>query len=450
MSESYNPDEFPVTGSSHKDRTRVPETTKLESLKDDVVRNVSIVSDYLQKNGLPQPSFERNAPLTFIPPRSPSHIQQARQDLMEAALKLFQLASGPIEYIPNLALGYHYLACLRWLTYFNIFKKVPLEGNIHYAQLAESASVSEVQLKSISRMAMTNNLFHEPEPNHVAHTPISALLATDHLMHEWARFMTERSALCASKMLEASITWPQSLAKNHTGFNIAQDTTLTFFEWLDKEPKESERFAQYMQMIRSTEGLGLEHLISGFDWASLGTGTVVDVGGSSGSVSIELAKAFTNLTFVVQDLPQNIEAASTSLPKDFPCLAKRITFQGHDFFKEQTVKGADAYLLRMILHDWQPEDCVRILRRILPAMKKTSKIIIMDVVLPKPGSVPAVQESLLRARDITMLQSFNSTERDIDDWHALLGDTDKKLKIINVVHPVGSWMAVLEVGLESM
>jgi 6-hydroxytryprostatin B O-methyltransferase len=126
-------------------------------------------------------------------------------------------------------------------------------------------------------MAMTNNLFYEPEPNHIAHTATSAMFVTNPLMHEWAVFMTERSALCASKMLEASIKWPQSLAKNHTGFNIAQDTELTFFEWLDQEPKESERFVQYMKMIRSSEGLGLEHLISGFDWASLGTGTVVDV-----------------------------------------------------------------------------------------------------------------------------------------------------------------------------
>jgi 6-hydroxytryprostatin B O-methyltransferase len=173
------------------------------------------------------------------------------------------------------------------------------------------------------------------------------------------------------------------------------------------------------------------------------------VGGSSGSVSIELAKAFPDLKFIVQDLPQNIESASASLLKDHSSLVERITFQGHDFFDEQTVKGADAYLLRMILHDWQPEDCVRILRIVLPAMKKNSKIIIMDVVLPKPGSVPAVQERLLRARDMTMLQSFNSTERDVDDWHALLQSTDKNLKILKVIQPVASWMAVLEVGFES-
>lgn len=164
-------------------------------------------------------------------------------------------------------------------------------------------------------------------------------------------------------------------------------------------------------------------------------------------MSIELAKAFPQLKFVVQDLPQNIESASSSLLNDLPSLANRITFQGHDFFQEQTVKDADAYLLRMILHDWQPEDCVKILRRLLSAMKKSSKIIIMDVVLPTPGSVPAIYEGLLRAREMTMLQNFNSTERDIDGWEKIIKDTDERLKILNMIQPVGSWMAVLEVGL---
>lgn len=163
-------------------------------------------------------------------------------------------------------------------------------------------------------------------------------------------------------------------------------------------------------------------------------------------MSIALAKVFPSLSFIVQDLPQNIVKATSTLSRDEPALSNRIKFQSYDFFEEQKVKGAEAYLLRMILHDWQPADGVKIMRSILPAMKETSRIIIMDVVLPKPGHGNAVKESLLRAREMTMLQSFNSTERDIDDWHALIRSTDERLKIMNVVQPVGSWMAILEVG----
>ena len=49
-------------------------------------------------------------------------------------------------------------------------------------------------------------------------------------------------------------------------------------------------------------------------------------------------------------------------------------------------------------------------------MDAKSRIIIMDTVLPKPGSVPVSVERIARARDMTMLQAFNSKERDLDDW----------------------------------
>lgn len=174
-------------------------------------------------------------------------------------------------------LQYHYLACLRWLANFSIFLKVPLHGSIPYETLAEEANVAETQLKSIARMAMTNNLFCEPESNRIAHTATSALFVTNPKFHDWAIFMGNKSALCASAMLEASKKWPKSLAKNHTGFNIAYDTDMTFFDWLNTKPDMREDFVKYMEMIRNSEGMSLHHLVDGFDWASLGKATVVDV-----------------------------------------------------------------------------------------------------------------------------------------------------------------------------
>jgi 6-hydroxytryprostatin B O-methyltransferase len=174
----------------------------------------------------------------------------------------------------------------------------------------------------------------------------------------------------------------------------------------------------------------------------------VQVGGSAGSVSIALAKAFPELNFIVQDLPGNVNSGN-AFSGDELSLAGRIVFQAHNFFDIQPYKGADVYLLRMIIHDWQTEDAAKILRQLISAMKTNSRIIIMDTLLPTPGTMPAIQESLLRAREMTMLQSFNSTERDIDDWKVLLQTTDPRFKIANVVQPVGSIMAVLEVTLDS-
>ncbi len=74
----------------------------------------------------------------------------------------------------------------------------------------------------------------------------------------------------------------------------------------------------------------------------------------------------------------------------------------------------------------------------------------MDSVLPAPGSVPSTVERLVRVRDLTMMQNFNSCERDLGDWEALLkaADPEGRLKIVNVVQPFGSVMSCLEVAFE--
>lgn len=125
----------------------------------------------------------------------------------------------------------------------------------------------------------------------------------------------------------------------------------------------------------------------------------------------------------------------------------RIRFQGQDFFTPQAIKDADVYLLRMILHDWPYTQAVTILRHLVDALKPGARLIIMDTVLPRPGSIRATQEAVLRVRDLTMWQAFNSKERELDDWMALFAAVDPMLRIKAVVQPPGSSMAIMEVAL---
>lgn len=152
---------------------------------------------------------------------------------------------------------------------------------------------------------------------------------------------------------------------------------------------------------------------------------------------------------MVQDLPANAESGRKTAAESFPAdIASRLTFQGHDFTKPQPVKGAEVYLLRMILHDWHDGEAVKILQSIIAAMEKTkSRLLIMDTVLPMPGSVPLSVERIIRVRDLTMLQAFNSKERHLEEWSDLLAAADTRLQLIRVNQPFGSAMSVLEVTL---
>ena len=104
----------------------------------------------------------------------------------------------------------------------------------------------------------------------------------------------------------------------------------------------------------------------------------------------------------------------------------------------------------MILHDWPDDEATKILRNIVAAMDKVkSRLFVMDTVLPKPGSVPVSVERIVRARDLTMLQAFNSKERDLDDWKGLFTAADPTLRLVEVFQPVGSAMSILELALRS-
>lgn len=455
----------------------------LEDLAWKCTKNAIAVSQYLSANDLPQPSHEADGPSRTLPRGAPPTIQKARQSLMDAALQLFQLAAGPNEFVPNLAPGIQYVACLDWLLRHNIFHLVPTTGTTTYADLAAAASVPEARLRSIARMAMTTSLFREPQPGRLGHSATSALMARDADVRAWASYLATRSAPTALAMADAHARFsPSSTADNETAYNVAFGTHLPFFEHLARDPGATDVFAGYMRNVTTSEALDVAHLVGGYPWAEevVGTGNgtgalVVDVGGSTGNAAIALARRFARLRVVVQDLPANAEAGRAAAAAMAVAAGEgeggdvfsRVTFQAHDFMTPQPVAGADVYLLRMILHDWPDRVAVEILRNLVPVLagttagrlgdggdgcekeeKKRPRLVIMDTVLPAPGRVPVSVERVVRVRDMTMMQVFNSHERDLDQWRALLASADGRLRLRRVLEPFGSAMALLEVEME--
>ena len=106
---------------------------------------------------------------------------------------------------------------------------------------------------------------------------------------------------------------------------------------------------------------------------------VVDVGGGQGSVSMAIARAYPDLTFVVQDFENTVAEGQKNVPAE---LASRFTFIGHDFFDPQPVTDADVYFFRGVFHNWPDKYCVRILQSLTPALKKGTIVLINDAAAP--------------------------------------------------------------------
>ena len=295
-------------------------------------------------------------------------------------------------------------------------------------------------------MAIVHNFLSEPEPGMVAHNSISTLLVKDPSFMNWARWMTNYYVPAAYKFPEATQRWGQTYTKNETSFNLAMNVEQPFFDHLRHDTEMNTMFSAYMRNVASAEGVSFKHLINGFDWGGLPSGAlVVDVGGSGGHASIALAQQYAHLKFIVQDLPETIANASHNTDSLDTDTASRINFMPHNFFDPQPITNGNVYLLRMIIHDWPDAEATKILHHLQRALRQPGAcIVVMDTVLPQPGTASLLEERQLRVRDLTMMQVFNAKEREIESWEKLTQDAG--LQLLHVEQPSGSNMGILQIG----
>ena len=167
-------------------------------------------------------------------------------------------------------------------------------------------------------------------------------------------------------------------------------TNLPIFRALATMPEKAMVFGSAMTAHAMQPGFSLQYLVAAFPWAAGGGALhVVDVGGGVGHVSQALAAHSPTVKCTVEDFPDAIAQGEGGLPA---ALQGRITFQAHDFFQEQPVKGTDVYLLRCILHDWSDKYATLILRALIPALKPGAKVVVSDRIVPGYHEVPYLAE----------------------------------------------------------
>jgi 6-hydroxytryprostatin B O-methyltransferase len=412
------------------------------------------------------------------PHDAPAVISKAKRSLYEATQSIQQLLLSPTDFHLHATLDLQRLAAYRWLLNFDVPDHVPLHEAVSYATVADSARVPEDQLMRFARHAMTGGLFHEPVEGYIAHTPVSAGLRRPAPVRDTMLFLTETNLPTAAKVVEmtesltASVdtndrTGTSSVEDPRTAFQLAHGTSLSFFPYLSKHPQIASRLAAGMRTISAASESHVSHLVTSYPWSQLPKGTtILDMGGSRGHVAVALATQYSQLKFIVQDLPPVIAEASKQILDE--SVRGRVSFHAHSFLEPQPVEhvnGVDVFLIRQCLNNWPYMDAVRILRAILPSMEGDHKrLLINNVVVPLPfSSCPTQQtqtgrnpvygegmrdEAIARVRDLAMLQLMNGAERDLRQWRSLLREADPRLEIVQVTKPEGSLLSLLEVKLK--
>ncbi len=120
-------------------------------------------------------------------------------------------------------------------------------------------------------------------------------------------------------------------------------------------------------------------------------------------------------------------------------MADRARFVGGSFF-EQAPAGADAYLLKSIIHDWDDEEAVQILRNCAVAAGKQGRVLVMDRLAPELAGENPADLTTLRS-DILMLTANGGLERTLAEFQAIY---DRAGLALEGVTPTASGFAVME------
>jgi hypothetical protein len=146
--------------------------------------------------------------------------------------------------------------------------------------------------------------------------------------------------------------------------------------------------------------------------ALAGSPTLVDVGGGEGSLLSALLRACPGARGVLFDQPHVLAAATRVL--DEAGVASRCRVVGGDMF-DAVPSGADVYLMKYIIHDWQDADAVRVLVSCRRAMGSEAVVWIIDRLVGAANEDPAV-----KLADLHMLVSPGGVERTLDEMRALI------------------------------
>lgn len=209
--------------------------------------------------------------------------------------------------------------------------------------------------------------------------------------------------------------WGNLMHSVKTG-EIAFDNLYGMDVWkfFEQNPENGALFNDSMSGITAATNEAITTL---YDFSSFNK--LIDVGGGHGGLITGVLKKNPQLKGVVFDAPEVISGTRSKI--EAAGLADRCETIGGNFF-ESVPAGGDAYILKWIIHDWDDEKSIRILRNVREQMSPTSKLILVDSVVPE-----SAEPHFSKFIDLNMLVMTGGKERTESEFRQLLGSAGFKL-----------------------
>ena len=327
---------------------------------------------------------------------------------------------SPHEQLDGMITGYWISQSIYAAAKFGIADQLK-DGPKSVEELAEATSTNADALYRLLRALASVGIFAEGESRQFSLTPLAEPLQSD--------VPGSKRALALMSGDEQFRSWAEIEYSIRTG-DIAFEKVFgkPIFDYLGDNPEKARIFDAAMVGIHGRES---NAVLDAYDFSDMDV--VADIGGGNGSKLTMVLEKHTNIKGILFDLPHVVDRAKEQLER--AGLLDRCDVEGGNFF-ESVPGGADAYLMRHIIHDWDDDKSLTILRNCHVAMSSTSKLLIVESVIP-PGNEPFGGKLL----DLVMLLIPGGKERTEDEYRSLL---DKAGFELSRIVPTSTEISVIE------
>ncbi len=302
------------------------------------------------------------------------------------------------------------------------------DGSHDAAFIAAATAAHPPSLARLLRALTAIGVLHESDERHYSLTPLGATLRSDRpgSMRAWTLLVFSDDQGRAWEALPHAIRTGEHAFRHVFGADL--------WARLAARPDAARLFDEAMQSL--TQGLNgplaTHYPFSNYKW-------IVDVGGGNGALLLPVAARNRDMRVTIFDLPRVADAARSRI--EALGLADRCEAVGGDAFIT-IPSGADAYVLKSVIHDFEDREAVAILRTCRAAMSGNARLLLIERLLPEriDPDDPLTRGNFIH--DINMFVNPGGRERTAAEFRHLLAQAG--LRLTRIV-PMPSPSAVMEV-----
>ena len=289
-------------------------------------------------------------------------------------------------------------------------------------ELAESTEMHAPSLYRLLRALASVGIVKSENDRGFSLTPLSELLVTDApgSMRWFVVSELGQEHYPAWGNLMHSAKTGEIAFDNHFGMDI--------WKYFAKHPEDAAVFNDSMSGMTAVLN---EKITSLYDFSRFGK--IIDIGGGHGGLITSILKATPTAFGVLFDAEEVIAGARPKI--EAFGIADRCETVAGDFFKSVPA-GGDAYIMKWIIHDWDDERAIRILKNIRSQMSPDGRVIVVDAIVPE-GDEPDFSK-FFDLNMLVMTGGKERTEREFAELFAAAG-----FKLVRVT-PTGLPAGIIE------